>query len=87
MHISAAYLASIFAVDASLFIALGLLVVILPVLALWFLYEQRKAGACSRRALCTTFSCIKCELIYSRCGIEKEASCPQCGYRNTRLKF
>lgn len=83
----ATHLAFFFPVDASLFIALGLVAIILFVIILWFLYEQQRAGACSRSALRTTFACIKCEFIYSCHGIEKEANCPKCGYRNVRLRF
>jgi anaerobic ribonucleoside-triphosphate reductase len=37
--------------------------------------------------LSSVFSCTRCSFTYVRPRRREEASCPQCGWNNARLKF
>ncbi|MDR2980724.1 MAG: hypothetical protein LBV12_00590 [Puniceicoccales bacterium] len=68
---------------AAAFLSLGLVFF----LGLWFFYERREAILNQRRRHTTVFHCIKCDLIYTRSRRRETATCPRCGFTNSRLKF
>lgn len=74
-------------IDLSVFLAgmMGLVLLALFCLQAW--YDRRDSILSDHRRLSTVFSCRDCALVFVRPRQREEASCPQCGTNNTRLKF
>ena len=74
-------------IDLSVFLACMVGVVLLGLLCLQAWYDRRDSLLSDHRRLSTVFSCRECALVFVRPRRREEASCPQCGTSNTRLKF
>lgn len=74
-------------IDLSIFLACIVGVILLALLGLQAWYDRRDSILVDHRRLNTVFSCRQCALVFVRPRRREEASCPQCGTSNTRLKF
>ena len=74
-------------IDLSVFLACIVGVVLLALLGLQAWYDRRDSILVDHRRLNTVVSCRPCALVFVRPRRREEASCPQCGTSNTRLKF
>ncbi len=74
-------------IDLSVFLACIVGVVLFVLLCLQAWYDRRDSILVDHRRLTTVFSCRQCALVFVRPRRREEASCPQCGTSNTRLKF
>lgn len=57
------------------------------VFGLWFYSDWRDALRTRNRNHFTIFHCIKCGHIYTRDPAQSIAECPQCKFKNSRLRF
>jgi len=55
--------------------------------ALWVYYDRRDRKFYDGERRKITFHCIRCDRLYTEKPGTEIAACPQCGHRNTRLKF
>jgi DNA-directed RNA polymerase subunit RPC12/RpoP len=74
-------------VDLGTFLAFVTGFVLLALFGLQAWYDRRDALLADHRRLNSAFSCARCGLVYVRPRRREEATCPQCGWKNVRLKF
>ena len=55
--------------------------------ALWLYYDVRDARMNTHHRAQAIFYCVKCCVIYTASDTADIAECPDCGLKNTRLKF
>ncbi|MEI7650888.1 MAG: hydrogenase nickel incorporation protein HypA [Verrucomicrobiota bacterium] len=74
-------------VDLGVFLAFlaGLAALVLLGLQAW--YDRRDVLLADHRRINSSFSCVRCNVIYVRPRRREEAVCPRCGWNNVRLKF
>ena len=56
-------------------------------LGLWFWYDRRDHRRFEAERRRTTFSCIRCDTLYTAPTGTELSPCPKCGHENTRLRF
>ncbi|MEI6283506.1 MAG: hypothetical protein WCP40_00195 [Opitutae bacterium] len=74
-------------IDLDVFLACIVAMVIGALFFLQFWYDRRDALLSDHRRLSSVFSCTRCSFTYVRPRRRAEATCPQCGWNNARLKF
>ena len=47
----------------------------------------RRTREGERRLKTSTFHCLKCDSVYTSQAENLTAACPNCGYKNTKLRF
>jgi len=57
------------------------------ILGLWFFYDLRDRGMYDRERRKAIFHCIRCDKLYAAKAGTETCPCPDCGFRNSRLKF
>lgn len=55
-------------------------------IAAWILSRKGKRTY-EKLARTSTYHCMRCDSIYTASPDLKVASCPKCGYKNSKLKF
>jgi hypothetical protein len=56
-------------------------------LSLWLYYDGRDRRWLEGERRRTTFSCIRCDRLYTAGGVAELCPCPRCGHQNSRLRF
>ena len=57
------------------------------ILGLWFYYDSKQAHRYESQRSKVIYHCIKCSQIYTGPYRSEESDCPQCGFKNGRLRF
>ncbi len=73
--------------DFSLFFACVISVGLFIVAAVSWILSRKGKHAYEELARSATFHCLRCDSIYTAPAAAKTASCPKCGYKNSKLKF
>lgn len=66
-------------------IAVGIILLIFGVIS--FVASLRQNRAYEKMARTTTFHCLHCDCVYTSKENKDIENCPNCGYKNPRLKF
>lgn len=57
------------------------------VFGLWFFYDRRDRSLYDRERDQHAYHCTRCGALYSGHSPDGMATCPQCEFRNVRLRF
>jgi hypothetical protein len=74
-------------VDFSLLVFLYVSAGIALIFGLWLYYDARDARVYERERAHSLYHCLKCGRLYSAPRFNREADCPGCAFRNSKLKF
>lgn len=50
-------------------------------------FSRRQRKAYEKLAKTETFHCLRCDAVYTAPAGSESQDCPQCGYKNPKLKF
>ena len=78
---------AMFTIGFDLFVIAFLVVGLLFFVAVWLYYDRRDRLFYDAQRLRRIHHCVKCGALYASRDNRETVECPQCGFRNTSLRF